>query len=69
MSRVQQVKGALFDRTLKQAQKGRSAVFKESLSYKAVYDLPVMNLVKRVQGIKKEFRRIAFIGPNPYLFL
>ena len=22
-----------------------------------------------MQGIKKEFKKIAFIGPNPYLFI
>ena len=26
-------------------------------------------MVKRLQGIKKEYKNIAFIGPNPYLFL
>ena len=67
--RVQTAKGVLFDRALKQAQKARAASFKESTSFKAFFDLPVMNLVKRVQGIKKEFKRIAFVGPNPYLFL
>lgn len=28
-----------------------------------------MNLVSRLKSIKKNFKRIAFIGPNPYLFL
>ena len=26
-------------------------------------------MVKRLQGIKRNFKNIAFIGPNPYLFL
>jgi len=42
---------------------------KETESYKAAFDFPVMNLVSRMQGIKKEFKKIAFIGPNPYLFI
>jgi hypothetical protein len=25
--------------------------------------------MKRLTGIKKDFKRVAFIGPNPYLFL
>ena len=28
-----------------------------------------MNLVNRLKGIKKTFKNIAFIGPNPYLFI
>jgi len=28
-----------------------------------------MTLTNRLGGIKKEFSKIAFIGPNPYLFL
>jgi hypothetical protein len=28
-----------------------------------------MNLITRLGGIKKNFKKIAFIGPNPDLFL
>ena len=73
MSRVQRAKGGashlIFNRPLKIAQKGRSAEHKETPSYQAAFDFPLMNLVKRMQGIKKDFKNIAFVGPNPYLFL
>ena len=26
-------------------------------------------MAKRMTGIKKQFKRVAFVGPNPYLFL
>ena len=34
-----------------------------------MYDLPLMQIINRLKGIKKNFQNIAFIGPNPYLFL
>ena len=26
-------------------------------------------MTNRLQGIKKDFKKVAFIGPNPYFFL
>jgi hypothetical protein len=37
--------------------------------YQTAFDLPLMTLVNRIKGIKKEFKNIAFVGPNPYLLL
>ena len=59
----------VFNRGLKLQHRHRAAVNKETLPFKACYDLPLMTLVKRLEGIKKEFKKVAFIGPNPYLFL
>eukprot|EP00347_Sterkiella_histriomuscorum_P009114 403342468 len=59
----------VFNRPLKFAQKSNSAIFKETQSYQALYDFPLMTMISRLQGIKKNFRNIVFIGPNPYLFL
>lgn len=72
MRSVQKVKGStkdVFNRSLKLQHKMRAAPNKESVAFKACYDLPLMTLVNRLQGIKKEFKKVAFVGPNPYLFL
>jgi NADH dehydrogenase [ubiquinone] 1 alpha subcomplex assembly factor 5 len=57
MSRVQRAKGGasqlIFNRPLKIAQKARSAQYKESPAYKALFDFPLMHLVKRMQVVKK----------------
>ncbi|CDW79540.1 UNKNOWN [Stylonychia lemnae] len=59
----------VFNRSLKFSQKSNSAIFKETKPYMTLYDLPLMNIVNRLKGIKKTFKNIAFIGPNPYLFI
>ena len=72
MRAVQQVKGTtkdVFNRSMKQQQRIRASVNKESLPFKACYDLPLITMAKRLQGIKKDFKNVAFMGPNPYLFL
>ena len=37
--------------------------------FQSMYDLPLMQMISRLEGIRHEFKKIAFIGPNPYLFL
>ena len=72
MRSIQQVKGTtkdVFNRGMKLLQRERAAVNKESLAFKVAYDLPLITMTKRLTGIKKEFKKVAFIGPNPYLFL
>ena len=39
------------------------------MPFQLAYDLPLITLTKRLEGIKRNFKNIAFIGPNPYLFL
>jgi hypothetical protein len=72
MRSIQQVKGSskeVFNRAIKLQQKERAAVNKETLPFKTCYDLPLMTLMTRLSGIKKKFKKVAFLGPNPYLFL
>ena len=59
----------VFNRQLKLLHKDRAAVNKETQMYQLAYDLPLINMTKRLEGIRKKFKNIAFIGPNPYLFL
>ena len=66
---VKEVSKDVFNRSLKTQQKANTASFKESLPFKACYDLPLITMAKRLPGIKKNFKRVAFVGPNPYLFL
>ena len=42
---------------------------KDSTAFKVLYDLPLMTIQKRLTGIRKSFKNIAFLGPNPYFFL
>ena len=42
---------------------------KDSTAFKVLYDLPLMTIQKRLTGIRKSFKNIAFVGPNPYFFL
>ena len=72
MRSIQQVKSTtkdVFNRKLKLAQRGRASVNKETLPFKTAFDLPLITMTKRLPGIKKDFKRVAFLGPNPYLFL
>ena len=59
----------VFNRQLKLLHKDRAAINKETQMYQLAYDLPLINMTKRLEGIRKKFKNIAFIGPNPYLFL
>ncbi len=59
----------VYNRTLKQAQKARVSGSKDSTAFKVLYDLPLMTIQKRLTGIRKSFKNIAFVGPNPYFFL
>lgn len=59
----------VFNRALKATQKAAAAPNKEQLAFRTLYDLPLMGSIKRLQGIKRDFKNIAFAGPNPYLFL
>ena len=59
----------MYNRAWKNAQKERASVFKEQIAFKSLYDLPLMNLVTRLTGIRRDFKTVAFVGPNPYLFL
>lgn len=34
-----------------------------------MFQLPLMQMVNRLNGIKNKFKKVAFIGPNPHLFL
>ena len=63
------VRKGYFNRALKFTQKSNSAIYKNTQPYQMLYDLPLMTMMKRLTGIKKCFKNIAFIGPNPYLFL
>ena len=66
---MKQTSKQVFNRQLKFLQKERASVNKETLPFQLAYDLPLITLTKRLEGIKKNFKNIAFIGPNPYLFL
>ena len=59
----------MFNRDLKRLQRERASVNKETLPFKVAFDLPLITIMKRLTGVKKDFKKIAFIGPNPYLFL
>lgn len=61
---LKQAHKATFNRELKFLQKNVPKTYDGTL-----YDLPLMNMVNRVKGIRKDFKSIAFIGPNPDLFL
>jgi hypothetical protein len=50
-------------------QKESAAANRTLPQYNALYDFPLMNLITRLGGIKKNFKNIAFIGPNPDLLL
>ena len=63
------IKNAIFDRRLKTIQKDFAAQYKGGSAFRSYYDLPLIQMVTRLQGIKKNFKNIAFIGPNPYFFL
>jgi hypothetical protein len=71
MKTTQATKGTqvTFDRARKFLQKERSAANKQSIFFKSLYDFPLMTMTKRLSGIKKSFAHIAFVGPNPDLFL
>lgn len=60
---------SVFNSALKRSQRDTAAVNKQSLEFRALYDLPLMQVVKNLPGIKKNFYNIGFIGPNPYFFL
>ena len=62
------VKG-MFNRELKMLHKEFASKNKENLSFRSMYDLPLIQMLDRLNGIKKQFKNIAFIGPNPYFFL
>jgi len=59
----------MFNRELKSKQRGNAAKFKETTGFRALFDLPLMTMIKRLPGIKKEYESVSFVGPNPYLFL
>ena len=59
----------MFDRKIKTLQKNIAAEFKDSQEFAAMTQLPLMQIVNRLNGIKNKFSKIAFIGPNPHLFL
>ena len=72
MKQTQSVKATtqtVFNRSLKFQQKAQAAKNRSLPQFNALYDFPLMNLVTRLGGIKKQFTKIAFIGPNPDLFL
>ena len=54
---------------MKMKQKSRVSVHKESEAFRAAYDFPLITMTNRLLGIKKDFKKVAFIGPNPYFFL
>ena len=49
--------------------KEAQSIYKDSPAFDAFYTLPVARLLARLDGIKKKFKKVAFIGPNPYTFL
>ena len=50
-------------------QKERASNYKESVAFKTAFDLPLQTSINRLQGIRRTFHNVAFIGPNPYYFL
>lgn len=59
----------VFNRSLKFLHKENATKNRSLPQFNALYDFPLMNLITRLGGIKKNFKKIAFIGPNPDLFL
>ena len=59
----------VFDRPQKSLHRSHAAKNKESPVFKSMYDLPLMQIISRLKGVRHSFKRVAFIGPNPHLFL
>ena len=59
----------MFDRKRKTLQKTIAVEYKDTKEFAAMTQLPLMQMVNRLNGIKNKFSKVAFIGPNPHLFL
>jgi hypothetical protein len=49
--------------------KNFASKFRESIQFKNLYDLNLLNLINSIFLIKKELDTIVFMGNNPDLFL
>lgn len=59
----------VFDRSQKSIHRSHVAQNKDTILFKSLYDLPLMQMIARLKGVRKTFKRVAFVGPNPHLFL
>jgi hypothetical protein len=59
----------VFDRNVKSIHRTAASQYKDTPPFRAMFDLPLISMMSRLKAVRKEFKNIAFIGPNPYMFL
>ena len=59
----------VFDRNLKSLHRSAASKYKDTPAFRAMFDLPLISMMSRLNAVRKDFKNICFIGPNPYMFL
>lgn len=59
----------ILNKSLYQTNKIFANQFRDSMGFKEMYDINLLNLINSMFLITKPFTKLAFVGPNPQLFL
>ena len=59
----------VFYRKLKSLHRSAAAQYKDTPPFRAMFDLPLISMMSRLKAVRKDFKNVIFIGPNPYMFL
>ena len=59
----------ILNKSLYQSNKNFAIQFRDSLGFKELYDINLLNLINSMFLINKPFTKVVFVGPNPQLFL